>query len=264
MQLVRTVRFFLNDDGDPPDRHNTFAAWPPARGLARFYQLHVHCTGRPDQTTGYVANTQKVDEAVQQHAIPHMQQVIAAAERTATISMGQLMQQLMRCLEPALEKSLDQLRLQLSPYYSLSIRSHDMEHIFVRQNYEFAAAHRLHTPQLSEQRNREVFGKCNRPSGHGHNYQLEVCIRAPIADNGRILPVEALDQIVDEIVLQHFDHRHLNCDLPEFAELNPTVEHIAKVIYDRLAEPVEALGVQLDAVKVGETSKTFCTYRGAQ
>ena len=141
-----------------------------------------------------------------------------------------------------------------------------MNRITLRQQYEFSAAHRLHVEELSESENREVFGKCNNPAGHGHNYRLEVAVEKPITPEGHAPAVEELDRVVDEHVIDHLDHKHLNLDVPEFADLNPSVEHIAQVIWSLLEEPVARLdgedSARLVEVRVWETGKTACIYRG--
>ena len=125
------------------------------------------------------------------------------------------------------------------------------------ERFEFSAAHRLHSPQLSAQANREVFGKCNNPNGHGHNYELEVVIVGePDSRTGLIMPVGELQRMVNQRVITLFDHKHLNVDCEEFRNLNPTVENIAQVIFDKLADGLSG-AVRLAAVKVWETPKTW-------
>ena len=264
VELTRTVRFFLNDPGSghPPPRHNGFSAWPPARGLGRFLQLHVCCRGAVDPVTGYLMNIKQIDKAVRDHAIGCMQHSLETCGTDAQVAMGSLMRRLIEVIQPPWQRSVHALRLGLSPYHSVTIRSDDMEHVLTTQQFEFAAAHRLHVPQLSDDRNRQVFGKCNNPSGHGHNYPLEVVVRSPIGTDGTVLSVDSLDELVDETVVQYLDHKHLNIDVPEFADVNPSVENITKLVYGMLIDRVRKLGAQLEAVSVWETPKTKCTYRG--
>ena len=91
-----------------------------------------------------------------------------------------------------------------------------MSSVIIRQQYEFAAAHRLHTPELSDAENRKLFGKCNNPSGHGHNYRISVAVRTEVQPNGHVTPVEDLDALINETVIQPLDHQHLNLDVPQF------------------------------------------------
>lgn len=270
LELSRTVRFCLDDPPTParaPARHNTFSAWPPMRGLGRFYQLQVVCRGEADPVTGYFINITHIDEAVRDSLFPAMNQAMAeyaAQGGTAAAPMGELMRRLARSFREPMQSSLWRLGLELTPYHSLQIETAAMDHVLLRQQFEFSAAHRLHVPQLSDEENRKIFGKCNNPAGHGHNYRLEVAVKSKIDARGHVVPVEAVDALVDEVAVQKLDHKHLNVDVPQFAKLNPSVENIAKVIFEMLAEPLEKkLGVELAEVSVWETAKTVCTYRGA-
>ena len=268
LELSRTVRFCLNtppsDGGGRPPRDNTFAAWPPMRGLGRYYEIHIRCQGEADPVTGYFINIKHIDKAFRQHGLPYLESLVTEeATASSRLAMGPIMRQLLDRLQPALDESVTQVRLNLTPYFSLELRSHDMEHLLMRQQYEFSAAHRLHVPDLSDEENRAVFGKCNNPSGHGHNYRVEVVARVPMGPDGRVLQCEQMDAVVDEVVIEKLDHKHLNVDVPEFAQMNPSVENIAKVIYRLLSSPVsDRLGAELEEISVWETGKTVCTFRG--
>jgi 6-pyruvoyltetrahydropterin/6-carboxytetrahydropterin synthase len=101
--------------------------------------------------------------------------------------------------------------------------------------YRFCASHRLHSDLLTEEENQEVYGKCNHPHGHGHNYRLEVTIAGPVDDKtGKAVDVVKLDRLIGESVLRPFDHHDLNREVPEFAKLVPTSENLALVIEQRL------------------------------
>jgi 6-pyruvoyltetrahydropterin/6-carboxytetrahydropterin synthase len=267
IQLRRTVRMCINhpvDFGRVPDtqaeRTNTFAAWPPMRGLGAYYELDVLCEGEPDPLTGYFINIKHIDVEARKHALP----VILAAfqdPRGAGTRLGELMQKMHRAIDPALGSSVTSLTLKLSPTYALQIRKQAMGYVVMRQQYEFSAAHRLHVPSYSQERNQEIFGKCNNENGHGHNYRVEVAVRVPIEETGRVLMPEDLDKLVDEIVVQKLDHKNLNLDVPEFLNLNSSVEHIVKVVFDMLEKPVRGLGAELEEVSVWETGKTMCTFK---
>ena len=103
--------------------------------------------------------------------------------------------------------------------------------IAVTRCYSFAASHRLHLHSFSEQQNEELYGKCNNPFGHGHNYRLEVGVVGTVDQlTGQLLPLSLLDQLVRESVLDCVDHRYLNLDVPEFGDLVPTTENVLNVI----------------------------------
>lgn len=233
------------------------------RGLGRFYQLHVTARGDVDPVTGYFMNIKHIDTAVRDHVLPYLAERVGDDAATADLPMGALMRSIVERLQPPLGQAVRFVRLELTPYLDLALWSDVMDTVVVRHQYEFSAAHRLHVDSLSDAENRRVFGKCNNPSGHGHNYRVQVAVRCPIDDAGRVIDADALDAVVDEHVIEKLDHKHLNLDVPQFADLNPSVEHIARVIHDMLAEPVRTLGVELLEVSVWETGKTVCTYSGA-
>ncbi len=125
----------------------------------------------------------------------------------------------------------------------------------------FAASHRLHASTLSDDENRKLFGKCNHPHGHGHNYVLEVTIRSAIdSQSGLTMNLSDLKEIIQACVLSKVDHRHLNLDVPEFKSLNPTTENLAVVIWNWLNEKLP--NKVLYEVKVYETENNAAFYRG--
>lgn len=104
----------------------------------------------------------------------------------------------------------------------------------------FNAAHRLFNPNFDAEKNFRVYDKCSNPNYHGHNYVLEVWVEAPIdAETGYIIDLKTLSEIIKDEVLERFDHRNLNLDCPEFANLIPTVENIALVIWNLLRAKIE-------------------------
>jgi 6-pyruvoyltetrahydropterin/6-carboxytetrahydropterin synthase len=106
--------------------------------------------------------------------------------------------------------------------------------IRVTRRYRFSASHRLHAPALDASENRRIYGKCNNPFGHGHNYELEVSAGGPVDETGRALDVRRLDALVGEHVLAPFAHRNLNAECPEFQAVVPTSENLGVEIVRRL------------------------------
>jgi 6-pyruvoyltetrahydropterin/6-carboxytetrahydropterin synthase len=105
----------------------------------------------------------------------------------------------------------------------------------ITRRYHFSASHRLHSKELSEQTNRELYGKCNNPYGHGHNYEVEVTVNGPIdARSGRVVDLRDLDGLVQQHVTGPFEHRNLNEEVPEFQQLVPTTENLSVIIDKRL------------------------------
>ena len=131
--------------------------------------------------------------------------------------------------------------------------------VSVYRREHFNAAHRLHNPLWDEAKNDKVFGKCNNPSYHGHNYDVEVKVTGvPNAETGFVIDLKLLSNIIHENVLEKFDHKNLNLDTKEFADLNPTAENIVIVIYELLRNKIDAaLDLQ---VRLYETPRNFTEY----
>ncbi len=110
-----------------------------------------------------------------------------------------------------------------------------MPNVQVTSRLHFNAAHRLHNPDRSEQWNRQVFGKCNNPNGHGHNYILDVTVVGePDPDTGYVIDLGVLKRIVDDRVIEHLDHKHLNHDVEFMRGQIPSTENLAIAIWSRL------------------------------
>lgn len=129
--------------------------------------------------------------------------------------------------------------------------------VFRREH--FNAAHRLHNSNWSDEKNSKVFGKCNNPNFHGHNYELEVKVTGEIdPETGYVVDMKVLSDIIKSNILDRFDHRNLNLDTSEFKTLNPTAENIAVVIYQLLREKIET---SLDVkIKLYETERNYVEY----
>jgi 6-pyruvoyltetrahydropterin/6-carboxytetrahydropterin synthase len=134
--------------------------------------------------------------------------------------------------------------------------------IRLTRRYRFSASHRLYARELSEAENRELYGKCNNPYGHGHDYLLEVSVRGPVEErSGRVADVSALDRLVGGEVIRAFDHRDLNQDVPEFASLVPTTENLALEVERRLRRNWSAVfpgeWPRLDRIRIRETKRNI-------
>ena len=133
--------------------------------------------------------------------------------------------------------------------------------ITVCRTEHFNAAHRLHNPAWSDERNAQVFGKCNNPNYHGHNYNLIVRLTGEVdPETGYLYDLKRLSDLIKAQVLDRYDHRNLNLDTEEFAHLNPTAENIAVIIWQRLRPHLDdqlALSVTLY-----ETDRNFVEYYG--
>ncbi len=262
IELSRTIRFFLGVDHATAPNFNSFASWPPPQGLSPYYELAILCSGHAHPQTGYFINIKQIDTAARNVVIPYLNKLYAKQD-LVTIPMGSLMQNIIKLLQPPLDNTVESIQLRLSPFHKLALQRNNMNQILISQDYQFSAAHRLHVPSLTDHENKEIFGKCNNPSGHGHNYKLRVKINAAITDQGSILLTQSLDKIVDQNIIDLLDHKHLNLDIPEFKDKNPSVEHITKYIYSILKPAInQNLDATIESISVWETGKTVCTYRG--
>lgn len=131
--------------------------------------------------------------------------------------------------------------------------------VAVYRKEHFNAAHRLHNSTWDESTNTSVFGKCNNANYHGHNYELIVkVVGEPDPETGFVIDLKLLSEVIEESILNRFDHKNLNLDLEEFRKLNPTAENIAIVIYRMLREKLNpALELQ---VRLYETERNFVEY----
>lgn len=257
MRVMREVRFSLGPPGGKVT--NSFAGWPIATGVQPYWVLQAVVVGKPDVRTGYLVSIAVIDRLLREWAIPLIERLCTKEEREpAQIALAVAHDLLPRA--PAGTRWAG-WHLKLTPYLTYSILPGAPDMLHVTQTFEFAAAHRLHCPSMSDEENRACFGKCNNANGHGHNYVLEVT-QAGHGDgrSSDLLPVPAFERIVKERVIDRFDHKHLNEDCPEFRELNPSVENIARVIWTLLENSVSP--ARLARVRVWETSKTYAEYDG--
>ena len=129
----------------------------------------------------------------------------------------------------------------------------------VYRKEHFNAAHRLHNPDWSAQKNKEVFGKCNNPNWHGHNYNLTVKLVGEVdQETGYLFDMKVLSDLITEKVVNKLDHKNLNLDVPEFKSLNPTAENIAKVIFEILRPEIDKT-LELTVI-LYETERNFVEY----
>jgi 6-pyruvoyltetrahydropterin/6-carboxytetrahydropterin synthase len=278
-ELSRTIRFCVPFDderktathGESRQRYNTFAGWPSMVGFGAYYELQVRCRGPVNEVTGYMMNISRIDEAVREHAIPIIHRAVkrhmTSPQTPTKPSVADALVEVVWALQSALAGSVSSICLKLTPYHWLTMHAAAQDRVCITQHFEFSAAHRLHVASLSDQDNRRIFGKCNNPNGHGHNYRVQTTVSVPLTstnlrhqDGADCMTLQDLERIVHQVIIQRFDHKHLNRDTTEFAQINPSVENIAKVCYDLLCEPIADAGARLEHVTIWETEKTSCTY----
>lgn len=137
----------------------------------------------------------------------------------------------------------------------------DRHIVSVYRRSHFNAAHRLHNPEWDEERNREIFGVCNNPSYHGHNYDLIVKVSGEVdPETGYVMDMKILQELIDDHITARFDHKNLSVDTEEFRNLNPTAENIAIVIWNIL-RPLISMENALE-ITLYETERNFVSYSG--
>ena len=131
--------------------------------------------------------------------------------------------------------------------------------VAVFRKEHFNAAHRLHNPAWSDEKNETVFGKCNNPNFHGHNYELVIQVTGDVnPETGYVIDMKVLSSVIKEFVLDRFDHKNLNLDVEEFFDLNPSAENIAIVIYSILRKQIDSeLTLK---IRLYETERNFVEY----
>jgi 6-pyruvoyltetrahydropterin/6-carboxytetrahydropterin synthase len=241
------------------DRANGHGGYPPLLGAGHYFALRVTLAGQLDATSSYLQNIKRVDERVRELAVPAIARAIeGGAFASGAPVLLDLLQRLRHAWQPA---ELHALELLPTPFHALAIVAAEFPMVRLSHKFEFSASHRLFNPALSEEENRRIYGKCSHVNGHGHNYELQVTVQGQPDDSGVVIEVPLLERVVAETIIDRFDHRNLNVDLPEFAQRIPSVENIAQVIFDLLKPQFARHSAQLAAVTVWETPKTWCEYR---
>lgn len=264
VRLGRQVRFsispFLDEDGSGC---NSYASKPAGEGLALYLELTVELIGPAAPDTGLLVNVSDIDRVVRQFAVPvFTKQIRAHLTRGAHVGLPLLLQMLAAAATRLRDEfgpaRVDRLILSLNPYRKLAMDTKEPGVMYFSEKFEFAATHRLWNERFSPQQNLETFGKCANPTGHGHNYVVEVTIRA--AADAPALKIGAFERVVDGHLMPLVDHKNLNLDVPAFQQQPPTVENIAVFAWERLAGRFEP--AQLHCITVWESDRTYCSYYG--
>ncbi len=262
-RLLRKVRFSVTPFASTQTLgHNAFVSKPTATGLSLFLELGIELKGPNNADTGFVINVRDIDLQVRHHAVPlfidaismHYQQQrdVTFAELVAVlrVAYGHLEQ----AFQPV---DVHKVLLNTNPYTSITLAAECPDMVYYSEKFEFAAMHKLWNDQFDDARNYEVFGKCANPSGHGHNYIVEVTIKSNSLDQFDTL---AMQRVIDDQVIGQLDHRNLNVDIPYFNTVNPTIENIAKYAWEHLKEQFDH-GL-LHCITIWESDRTSCSYYG--
>jgi 6-pyruvoyltetrahydropterin/6-carboxytetrahydropterin synthase len=263
-QFSASHRYWLPELSEAENAEQ-FGLCARAPGHGHNYVLFVSMEGELDEY-GMVLNLSEVKHVIRQEVIsqldfsylneawPEFQQTLPTTENIA------------RVIWQRLAPHLPIVNIQLFEHPELwaDYQGNGME-AYLTISTHFSAAHRLAHPNLSYEENCEIYGKCARPHGHGHNYHLEVTIKGEIDPRtGMIADLGKLQTIVDDFVVEPFDHTFLNKDIPYFAKVVPTAENIAVHIRDLLRDPIRDIGATLHKVKLIESpnnsAEVYCTH----
>lgn len=223
------------------------------------YVLYISIAGDLDKY-GMVLNFCDVKEVVKREVTGQLDGSIINEVWAEFQETPPATENLARVIWQRLAPNLPLVHIQLfeNPKIWAEYEGNEME-AYITVSNSFSAAHRLALDVLNLEENLEIYGKCGRPNGHGHNYHLEITIKGQInSQTGRVVDFAALEKIVEELVLEPLDHTFLNKDIPYFAKVVPTAENIAAYIGYILLEPIRELGAELHKIKLSETPNNHC------
>jgi 6-pyruvoyltetrahydropterin/6-carboxytetrahydropterin synthase len=254
---------YWRDDWSREQNERTFGKCTSPYGHGHNYTLDVTVKGRPDSVTGMIMNMVDLKAIVGQvleafdhkhlnEDTPYFKQAIPTTENIVRVLWG--------LIGPRLPEGAALARLRLYEMNDLWAEYDGAEEAEFSRSYVFSAAHRLHAPALSEEQNQALYGKCNNPNGHGHNYTLEVSVGGPIdGATGMVIDLVELDLMVRS-VLDTLDHKHIDREIPAFAEQTSTAENLVVFLWDELAQRLEG---RLRHLKLWETNRNVFEYAGA-
>lgn len=262
-QFSASHRYYLPEWSDA-ENAKQFGACARSPGHGHNYVLYVSMLGDLDEY-GMVLNlsdvkhvikrevTSQLDFSFLNDAWTEFQETLPTTENMARVIWQRLAPHL----------PIVQIRLYEHPELWADYLGNHME-AYLTVSTHFSAAHRLARPDLSYEKNCEIYGKCARPNGHGHNYHLEVTIKGEIDPRtGMIADLGAFEKAIEDYVVEPFDHTFLNKDIAYFATVVPTAENIAVHIRDLLEQPIQNIGAQLYKVKLIESPNNSCEVFGS-
>lgn len=245
----------------PEENQRRFGVCSRPNGHGHDYKLEIMVRGDLDEKSGIVVNTTEIKNKATAFVEEQLDGKFLNDEVEYFGSRVPTTENLVRFIWDSLNGQLEGCklhRIRLHENHYLTAEKEENSVLTLTRKYHFCAAHRLHSNHLSLEENKRLFGKCNNPHGHGHNYYLDVTVMGePDPVTGMIMSLSELDEIVESLVLNKFDHMNLNLDTDEFKELNPTSEVVAMVIYGMLEPHIPSL------YKIGlwETEKNYFEYR---
>ncbi len=262
VRLTRRVTFssghrYWRADLSTVENHALFGPWASPYNHGHNYVLDVTVEGQVDETTGMVVNIKRIDDVLKERIVRQFDQRSINDEIPTFSTRAPSLENLMLFIRDELSGSLPNecqfigLRLEEMPTFFGELDSK----MTLTRTYEFAASHRLHAPALNDDENLLLFGKCNNAAGHGHNYILEVTLEGQIDPRtGMMVDLGALDGVVHAEVVDRYDHKNLNEDIPEFQGRPTTTEIVTQEIFKRLKGSVPAT---LSRVRLWETARNM-------
>lgn len=264
MKLIRKITFssghrYWYADKFKEENRAIFGPWCSPYNHGHNYVLHVGAEGTVDAANGMVVNIKWIDDVLKERVISVFDQKSINDEVPGFEDRAPSIENLLLYFRDILQylpgqAELTTLKLEETPLlYGEWTKHNNM--ISLTRVYEFAASHRLHTDALSEEENLRLFGKCCNPNGHGHNYVLEVTISGePDPVSGMLADIGELDHVVNQEVVDRYDHKNLDKDIPEFEGRVTTSEVVSQEIFDRLKTNVPG---QLERVRLHETARNI-------
>lgn len=261
--------YWLPELSEPRNRE-LFGRWASPWGHGHNYRVEVGVAGRVDESTGMVVNIVAIDGVLKQvvgtmadkhlnHEVEWFRGRVPTLETIAEIVVREF-----RAAYASQIGRLAWVRLDESPTLWLEWTGTGGGEMLLTRRFDFAAAHRLHAPGLASAENLSIFGKCNNPHGHGHNYGVEVTVSGvPDPVTGMLVNLAELDAVLEREVTDRYDHKHLNLDTEDFRETNPTSENLTLAIWRHLEHAIPA-PARLHRVVVEETDRNRFEYYGEE
>jgi 6-pyruvoyltetrahydropterin/6-carboxytetrahydropterin synthase len=269
VSLTRRVSFssghrYWRSDLATDENKALFGEWASPYNHGHNYVLDVTIVGPMDVRTGMVVNIKEIDDIVRKQLVSQFDGKSLNDEVNHFKENASSVENILRyCREVLLAPGtlpigteLVGLRLEETPLlYGELLKKGSRWATSITRTYEFAAAHRLHSDLLSDQENEDLYGKCHNPSGHGHNFVLEVTVEGePDPKTGMIANILDIDTAVNALVVDRYDHKHLNRDIPEFENRVVTSEILVEEIFKTLDGKLPA---KLSRVRLFETARSF-------
>lgn len=272
VELTRTVTFssghrYWRPELSRDENVALFGKWASPYSHGHNYVLDVSLKGDVDPRHGMVVNIKLLDALIREKVVGILDQRSLNDEIPNFVSVPPSTENLLAYIFESLGgawtlelggTTVELTELRLSETTELWATLTKDKRMTLTKTYEFAASHRLHLPALSQAENDELFGKCNNPAGHGHNYIVEVTVAGdPDPRTGFVADLGKLDLLVEREILNRYDHKNLSLDLPEFADKNATTEVLALEIFRRLdPKTKQETGANLEKILVRETARS--------